>query len=103
VDLDRLSLSLSNGSVETGLARAAPLVGNTDPGPGEWAVTGIVTGDDDTILEGPEEADICVRLARSTGSVSAGDRFTLVLRPEGSPPFGITLTAPPVIDSVIVL
>jgi archaellin len=103
VDLERLSITLSNGSTRTSFSRATPLTGNSDPGPDQWAVTGIVKGDDDATLEGPEEADICVRLAGSTGSVSAGDRFILVIEPEGGPSFSVTLTAPPVIDSLSVL
>ena len=97
LDMAGAGMWLWNGSTSTDLTGATPLVGNSNPGPDQWAIVRTLPRDLDATLDPSEMMDITVQLADSRSSLSPGDRFILEIRPAGGSPVVINGTAPSVI------
>jgi len=99
IDMTKVAMVWSNGSVRTELSQASPLQ-NSNPTAGQWAIVRIANGNINNYLETGEQMDISVHLSESAGAIVSRDSFTLEVKPIVGPALSIKREGPGGIDPV---
>jgi flagellin FlaB len=99
IDMTKVAMVWSNGSVRTELGQASPLQ-NSNPTAGQWAIVRIANGNTNNYLETGEQMDVSIHLTESSGSIVSRDTFTLEVKPIVGPALSIKREGPGGIDPV---
>ena len=100
VDMQRITLVMANSSSRYELTQFVPATGMTGgtPQAGFWTVVGVYNGDQSTMLETGEQADISVALP-ATNYIVKNDVFNLEIQPDVGAALGIKRKGPSAIDA----